>query len=316
MRWFVAGLFVLLEASPAKAQLSSGEMAFPARAGALRPTGMTQLRFGWMTRQAPTPAMDDTFTDADFLYQELEARVPLGSVVLEAAAGVSQEMGWNNASGDNAALVHAQNPELGAYFCDAPDVAWRYELGGSLAFPLEATAVIDPGLASDGGGGGFLYPGFRTGPGGEERAGWLARRHVDGAVVGTARAYLELSPVPELVLAALLEVPMFVGLDGGFDVYPAGSVTVAYRDEELLFVGLETRVSSFSRPAFGAWEPSHNLGVALVPFARMGFLERDEGGFVRIAGVLPLGFSYPLVGLETSFFGGYLGGEVSLGALY
>lgn len=312
-------LLACLAAAPsAEAQAPQGDMTFPARGTALRPTGLAQLRAGWMARYGRLGSV--SVADSDFSFQELEVRVPLGGVVLEAAVGMSQQILWNahEMSDDNAVILRAQNPELGAFFSDAPADGWRYELGGSIGFPVDASEVVDALNVDEPG----YMPLFRALPvettPGEERVGWHAHRYRREAVVAVPRAYVEYAPLPELVLAARLEVPVHVVLDGDVGVYPQGSLAIAYRDEGRRFVGLRTRFTSWGEIPFYGPERMQ-LGVAMEPFVRVGFLERDFGGFVRLAAVFPIVFAYPLVGIESSSSEatrGYFGGELSIGALY
>ncbi len=305
-----------LASAPAHAQTPAGDLTFPARGAALRPTGTAVLRTGWMARHTRFAPRNDRFLDADFAFQEVEVRVPIGGLVLEAAAGVFEAMLWENVGGDHVVALHAQNPEVGAYFSDAPSHHWRYELGGSISVAPDASVTLDSFDPTFMGIPLFEMPRVVHSPD-EVRAGWLSQRHAPGAVIGTPRLYAELAPIDELVLAARVEVPIQVTYRGAVDVYPQASLSVAFRDTQRFFLGLETRITSWAGADYGDWY-GHAVGVAFVPFARVGFLEREYGGFVRLALTLPVGPAYLLTGTQstTTAQPGYVGGELAVGALY
>lgn len=328
MRRWLPPLFVLLAslgARPAAAQLvSDGDMTFPARAMALRPTGMALLRLGWMSRRSfVSIPEDDVYVDWDLPFQELEVRVPIGGVLVEAVAGSSQAIGWDRFRDDAGVAVFASNPQLGAYFIDAPAVDWRYELGGAIVIPVDAVSETDAGRVPLGPGM-FVSATPYDGPTSEERAGWNAHRHRFGAVVGVARARVEYAPFAELILGAQLDLPIHVALDGSANLFPQGALEVAYRFEELLQVGVRTRLSSYAEqplPVPGGVirnDPHHEIGIALEPFVRLMFLRGEEAMFARFALVTPLGPAYPALGSEVGSTSsrGYLGVELALGGLY
>lgn len=320
---------VLAQTRPARAQQPepSRSMSFPDRAVALRPTGMTWVRGSWVRRFAPDGFGwdDDEFIHADFTMQEVEARVPIGGLLLEAAMGTNQTIHSRHVDLDRGVYVYPNGPTVGAYFIDTPEVGWRYELGGAVAVGIDESVTADDAC---------LYPGGPSrgcfGPGafdqtGNETLGWNAYRRTRYAVVGVPRARVEWDPVSRLVLGAELEMPIYAWYDGrGADLFPQGSIEVAYRDLGASLVGIRTKLTSHA-PRYSPLDTGHptlGLNVTFEPFVRMAFLERDFGGYVRACALLTVGPAYTAFGnalntAASSFDGGgYLGAQLDLGVLY
>lgn len=298
-------------------------MDFPERAAALRPTGMTTVRGSWVRRFAPDGFLwdDDEFIHADFTMQEVEVRVPIGGLLLEAVVGTTQHIHSRHRVPDRGVWLYSNAPQLGAFFIDAPDGEWRYEIGGALVAGLDESATVDDACMRVGWG--CVPPMHWVDDTGAESLGWDVHRRARDAVVAVTRARAEWAPIPRLVLGAEIELPVYVFYDGGgADFFPQGAVELAYRVLGASLLGLRTRVTS-QVPRYGGPSPGadHELGVTFEPFARLAFIEAGWGGFVRASVLLTIGPGYAFVSdpFDSSSGydrGGFLGACFDIGALY
>lgn len=320
--WLALVLFGVPALAAAQREPAGG-MDFPDRAGALRPTGAVTLRGSWVRRFAPAGVVwdDDEIIHGDFTMQELEARVPIGGLLLEAVFGSTQRIYSRHAGPDRGVWLYPNAPQLGGYFIDAPDPHWRYELGGAIAVGIDEEVTADDACVRIGTS--CARPVTLLDDTGAETLGWDAHRRTRDAVIGIPRARVEWSPISPLLLGAELELPIYAFYDGrGAEVFPQGAVEAAYRFLGASLVGLRTRVTSRAPGARVApGEVGYYVDVTFEPYARLAFLEPTWGGFVRAAVLLTVGPAYPLVFApeETGRgpdSGGFLGAMLDVGALY
>lgn len=290
----VVAIFLSLHATTGAAQTDDrpSGLGYRERAMALRPTGMLMHRVGWHAVDLHLP---DTSSMAHSLSQDVEARIPIDSLVIEASAGLHVSWGLGPFNG---AIVH--NPQLGAHFRDAPARGWRYELGGMVTI---ATLAQTPSETRPPGSLAPLFPRLpirhalhrmvRT---------WSAYRYVPGVFAVVPHARLEVDALAELVLGLDVDLPILIAATGSASVHTQVALEIAGRFERTCLAGLRTELTTYP-----------NVNVLFEPFVRLAvpFLSTDL--FTRISLRIPVGPTFPFL---TDGPAGHLGGAVELGALF
>ena len=311
-------LFCATNAAAAQEGETRDGLSFPERAMALHPTGATVLRGSWVRAFPPSATEwdDDEFIHSDFTVQEIEARIPIGAVLLEGAFGSSQQIFSRSVDPDRFVVLYPSSPQLGAYYIAAPAPGWRVELGGALAIGIHESEVIDSACY---GTPMYCLSPQPPGPTGEETLGWNAYRRTLDAVVAIPRARVEWDPVPDLALGAEIEIPIYVFHERGeVNAFPQGMIEVAVRGWSAILVGARTQLTSYFTERWRT-DRRHELNVTLEPFVRGMLFERAVGGFVEASALFSMGPAYPLIGnpLHSSYFsGGYFGAQLELGVSY
>lgn len=295
---FVTFLLVAVPASAQPSALPAG-LDHPARAMALRPTGMALQRFEWdtiMWNGGTSARTSGQHADVmHYARNEWEARIPYESLLFEIAAGAYVQ--WMPGQ---LVVLTTNNVELGASFRDAPAPGWRYELGGTVTVPSRTDTTLDspPPVPS-------LYP--RLPLRGVLRSlrfgGWNPQRFALSTLALVPHARVEVDPIAELVLGLEVDMPILISYgNGGVEPYPQLALEIAGRFEELCLAGLRTELTSYE-----GWN------VLFEPFVRLAFPFRTTDAFVRLALRVPVGPAYPFV---TEAPLGYIGGALEGGILF